>query len=76
MEQQIETDKPKKMIGKSEFEKSLWSFVDIHCGKRHETVDHTWDDVLLDDGHDQVQTDNYFQTSSKQEGCPEEKNKE
>ena len=56
MEDQIEKDQPKKVIGQRQLEQSLGGFINVHGGEGHERVDNTRSDVLLNDGHGQVHT--------------------
>ena len=71
MEDQIEKDQPEKVIGQRQLEQSLGGFINVHGGEGHERVDNTRCDVLLNDGHGQVHTNDNLQGSPNEEGCPD-----
>ena len=68
VEDEIESEQPEQVIGNSKLEQPLRCFVHIQHGEGHERVDHGGDDVLLDNGHEQVETHNHLQSSSDEEG--------
>ena len=71
MEDEIEEDQPQQVVGQSQFQQSLRGFVEVHRSEGHERVDHTGGDVLLHDGHDQVEAHHHLHRPPGQEHRPD-----